>query len=203
MVSWSVKDRRDQTLDPERLPCWTAARVTWGSALGLLVGALCVYVLHTKLYSFNIQLSPNTANFHRKKERNRGKEQEKGRQTDSTLGLSSIGSRETQAGSAGGHLTGPPLLPHIFSLRLHSKTERQEEGWRKWLHLDWFWRLSTGRSASVHWGQDEFIAPHFTHLSFPFAASSLFCPPSFSFLFCCLLSAVPPSENYHFSDSFL
>lgn len=149
MVSWSVKDRRAQTLDPERLPCWTEAKVTWRSALGLLVCALCVYVLHTKLYGFNIQLSPNTANFHRRR-KERGKEQEKRRQTDSTSGLSSIGSRETRAGSAGGHLTGPPLLPHIFSLRLHSKTERQEEGWRKWLHLVWFWRLSTGRSASVH-----------------------------------------------------
>lgn len=169
-VNWSVKDRRAQTLGPERLLCWTAAKVTWGSALGLLVCARCVYALHAKLYCFNI-LYPNNANFHRRQDRNRGKEQEKGRQTDSTSGLSSIGSRETQAGSAGGHLTGPPLLPHIFSLRLHSKTERQEEGWRKWLHLVWFWQLSTGRSASVHWGQDEFTAPHFTHLS----------------LFCCLL----------------
>lgn len=186
MVSWSVKDRRDQTLDPKRLPCWAPAKVTWGSALGPLVCSLCVYAIHTKLYRFNI-LFPYSANFHQKKERNKEKKQENGRQTDSTSGLSSIGSRETQAGSAGGHLTGPPLLPHIFSLRLHSKTERQEEGWRKWLHLVWFWRLSTGRSASVHWEQDEFIAPHFTHLSFSFAASSLFYP-LFSSVFSVLLN---------------
>lgn len=53
-------------------------------------------------------------------------------------------------------LAHPPLARSLLW------TERQAEGWRKWLHLVWFWLLNRGRSASVRQGQDEFTVQNIT-----------------------------------------